>query len=163
MTKKFILAMFALSAVTFGSFAANDKATDNKNNGVCNENVNCNNRKCDRKDRVCPNPFEGLNLTEAQKTQIKELRASMPCNKDNQKGDKNNGRTDRSQCKRDFLAKVKTILTPEQYVTFLENNFADRSGRKHDGYRKGHGQKRHNVVCQGNECTNTSCRNTNNN
>lgn len=161
MTKKLILAMFALSAVTFGSFAADNKADNNK--GVCNENVNCHKQKCDRKDRVCPNPFEGLNLTETQKTQLDELRASMPCNKGKQKNDKNEGRVDRKQCKRDFLAKVKTILTPEQYVTFLENNFADRGARKHDGYRKGHGQKRHNVVCQGNNCDNNRCKNANNN
>lgn len=161
MTKKLILAMFALSAVTFGSFAADNKADNNK--GVCNENVNCHNRKCDRKDRVCPNPFEGLNLTETQKTQLKELRSSMPCGKDRQKCDKKDGRVDRSQCKRDFLAKVKAILTPEQYVTFLENNFADRGARRHDGNHKGHGQKRHNVVCQGNNCDNKRCKNANNN
>ncbi len=163
MTKKLILAMFALSAVTFGSFAANDKAPDNKNNGVCNKNANCPVQKCDRKDRVCPNPFEGLNLTEAQKTQLKELRASMPCDKNNKKTDKKDGRTDRIQCKRDFLAKVKTILTPDQYVTFLENNFADRGGRRHEGYRKGHGQKRHHNICQCKECNNTNCPNTKNN
>lgn len=162
MTKKLILAMFALSAVTFGSFAANGKADDN-NNGVCNKKENCPKQKCDRKDRVCPNPFEGLNLTETQKTQLKELRSSMPCGKDRQKCDKKDGRVDRSQCKRDFLAKVKAILTPEQYVTFLENNFADRGARRHDGNHKGHGPKGPKFACQKNVCPDNGCKNTKNN
>ena len=31
------------------------------------------------------------------------------------------------QNRRDYLAKVKNILTPEQYVQFLENNYVDQA------------------------------------
>ena len=48
MTKKFILAMFALSAVTFGSFAANDKAPECRKGRECNQKVRCEQKQCDR-------------------------------------------------------------------------------------------------------------------
>ena len=77
-----MVCQFALSAVTFGSFAANDKAPECRKGRECNQKVRCEQKQCDRKARPCPNPFEGLNLTESQNTQLEALRASQPCGKD---------------------------------------------------------------------------------
>lgn len=128
MKKKILALTVALISVgTFSIFAADgkDQKSDNPQS-VC--------RKTECKERKCPNPFEGLDLTADQQAKIKELRNAC-CNDkkctakcdgtqkcDRQAGDKC---VDRRQAKRDFLAKVKGILTPEQYVTFLENSFAD--------------------------------------
>ena len=155
MTKKFILAMFALSAVTFGSFAANDKAPECRKGRECNQKVRCEQKQCDRKARPCPNPFEGLNLTESQNTQLEALRASQPCGKDSagcKRGErKDKGqRPDCRQGKRDCLAKVKGILTPEQYVTFLENSFVNRGGRKADIHKDGNRCRKHQAMHNGN-------------
>lgn len=44
---------------------------------------------------------------------------------------------------KDYLAKVKQILTPEQYTKFLENTYVNRPHHKGHGYRafKGKGMK----------------------
>lgn len=112
------------------------------------------------------NPFEGLNLTDAQQSKLKDLGCPFG------KGDKK-GCTDGQQCKpgekkgqngqngqnarpsreemakkmldarKDYLVKVKQILTPEQYIQFLENNFVNRPGKegrmdRHHGDSKKH-------------------------
>lgn len=140
MKKKILgLAVALLATGTLSSFAAN--ANDKK----CDKQ-DCKKEQCDKKageckkgERQMPNPFEGLNLTADQQAKLKELKgACCKDNKDN-KANKDN-RVDPRQAKRDFLAKVKGILTPEQYVTFLENNFANGrphmdKGHRHDGKR----------------------------
>ncbi len=96
--------------------------------------------------------FQGLNLTEQQKAQLKDLKPEVPKEKraemmakhkaDRQKQleERKKARSEykakekarkqeqtqqRKQARRDYLAKVKAILTPEQYIQFLENNFVD--------------------------------------
>ena len=52
----------------------------------------------------------------------------------------------RKQNRQDYLAKVKAILTPEQYVKFLENNYTERGimkGKGHGNFAKGKDGKRH--------------------
>ena len=48
--------------------------------------------------------------------------------------------------KRDYLAKVKSILTPDQYVQFLENSYVDqpmmKKGQGHKDMAKGRDGKR---------------------
>lgn len=83
--------------------------------------------------RNFPNPFEGLNLTEQQKTQLQALAPAKPTQeqKEQMKAKKQEAAKakmeKRAQAKRDYLAKVKAILTPEQYTQFLENNFVNQS------------------------------------
>lgn len=127
-----------------------------------------------------PNPFEGLNLTEQQKSELQALRQEMKngqkpgkgtcekakagkCEKakagkcEKAKADNQAKRAERrqamTQARRDYLAKVKNILTPEQYVQFLENNYVDQAfkGGNHRGKmaqvkghkgHKGHGKAR---------------------
>ena len=106
------------------------------------------------------NPFEGLNLTADQQAKLEALKQNCPMKADKQKADKQDKKNDRKadmmakriQGKRDFLAQVKSILTPEQYVQFLENSFVNGQNRqgkmnhpqKMDGKKgsKGDGHKR---------------------
>lgn len=113
--------------------------------------------------------FEGLNLTENQKERLAALKEKTRADraaakKDGKKDGK--GRSEkltpeqREQMKaqktsdrRAFLAGVKEILTPEQYITFLENNFSaggkghkmhkahNGDRKKHDGSNKKHDRK----------------------
>lgn len=101
--------------------------------------------KCDRPDTKCANPFEGLNLTEAQQAQIK----AIPCPAQSIKAackdlKSDTTKMDRSQCaavvkdiRKDYLSQIQAILSPEQYVQFLENQFVNAPGKagKKDGPR----------------------------
>lgn len=98
------------------------------------------------------NPFDGLNLTEQQQTAINNLQnerrqactAAAKAKKD-QKADKQKAKADkqkvdpkqkaeqRTASRQAYLAKVKSILTPEQYTKYLENvyvNAAPAHGNK---------------------------------
>ncbi len=152
MKKKILALAVAIATVgTFSSFAASDK--DQK----CDKQQ-CSTQQCDKSrkeckgERKCPNPFEGINLTADQQTKLKALKGSACCktNKDEVKaacakqGDckSKDGRVDPRQAKRDYLVKIKEILTPEQYVVFLENSFANIP-RMDKGQRPGrHGDKK---------------------
>ncbi|MDE7153063.1 MAG: Spy/CpxP family protein refolding chaperone [Muribaculaceae bacterium] len=133
-------------------------------------------KKCDRGQRPCFNPFEGIELSAEQQTKIDALKQECQAKRqemksDRKKSDDNSSKISREermkqrqQSKRDYLAKVKAILTPDQYVTFLENMVVNNPGhdkgmkmdkRSHkggkdfkQGDRRGHGdfkpQKRDN-------------------
>lgn len=91
------------------------------------------------KDRnVCrgpkaPNPFEGLNLSAEQQTKLDALKAECKANCEAQAKQRQEAR----KAKRDGvcaaragqLAKIKEILTPEQYVKFLENSYLNKGGK----------------------------------
>ena len=145
MKKKLLgLAIALFAAGTISSFAANtnDKKCDKQD---CPKQQQCDKKdgEC-KKDRQCPNPFEGLNLTADQQAKLKELKGAGCC-KERKDGKANkDNRVAPRQAKRDFLAKVKGILTPEQYVTFLENNFANARPHMDKAHRHGskHGDKK---------------------
>ena len=82
-----------------------------------------------RKPEACCNPFEGIELTEAQKAKIEEMRKN---NREavKQKVEERRKNREETRAKRDSLIRsgklnqlrqLKEILTPEQYVTYLEN------------------------------------------
>lgn len=90
-----------------------------------------------KKDAPKYNPFAGLNLTEKQQSELQALKPSkeqMTQKKEAAKAEKQAQRQQRMEQKlqnrRDYLAKVKTILTPDQYLQFLENSYVDQSGKK---------------------------------
>lgn len=125
--KKIIVALAAV-AMTAGFVAKSD---------VCN--TQCNKpQPCDSAFTApCPPkfcPFEGLNLTDTQKQQLKELsekqkqaRTEAKKEKAERKAEK---KADRKALKRARLDEIKNILTPEQYVTFLENNYLNGDASK---------------------------------
>lgn len=157
MTKKIML--IALSALFIGgtAFAAEpatcttqcpagkecrkDKKECEKNRKSCDAKQNCNDgKKCDR-----PNPFEGITLTAEQKTKLEALKQECKTRENKVKeGVKAEGRK-AGERSREWLGKVKEVLTPEQYVTFLENSFVSKDGRhgKHPrmAQLKGHGKQ----------------------
>lgn len=118
-------------------------------------------------DKCAMNPFEGLDLTAEQQTALKALCDKQKAGKD--KKDKTKAGSDcqgncTDSCKtkpadrlkkaREHraarLAEIQKILTPEQYVKFLENNFVNAvPGRPGDKMHQGRpgdkmkGGKRH--------------------
>ncbi len=131
--KKFILAIACISLGISATFA--NPAADSKKDK----------KECDKKECQAPgrNPFEGLNLTDAQQKQLSEICPFGP-GKEKKEGEKTQAPDRKRKFSREqadsmrramvekrldarktYLAKVKEILTPEQYVQFLENNFVN--------------------------------------
>ena len=125
--KKILIATLILAAGIGSSFAqqpANCKS-------ACPDNKECTKATSAREPKCCiANPFEGLNLTQEQQTKIHDLKAECKTRCDKAKADKKEQRAERASQQRtnraDMLAKLKGILTPEQYVKFLENNFVNQ-------------------------------------
>lgn len=162
--KKTILSVAILLVSTLGLTAVAQTST---NSQTCP-----NQTECTKAGKARPNPFEGLNLTEQQKSELQAIAPQKParicdkaqngtCDKAKaRKADKTKqqskvdkqakraeNRQQMMQYRRDYLAKVKNILTPEQYVQFLENNYVDnafKAGGRHHGkmaqakHNKGH-------------------------
>lgn len=117
MKKTFLSVMIAaVSMFTFTAMAQDNKCDNNQ----CKKEA-CGKQCGHEMKKDCPNPFEGLNLTQEQKDKLGALQA--PCKKD--KADKQKQRQQRDSLARaaraQHLADIKAILTPEQYVQFLEN------------------------------------------
>ena len=147
-TKTLVLATILTVFGASVSFAANDNNTDAKNPKEYNLKQNKDGKKCDR----AFNPFEGLNLTADQQAKLEALRPQGKCDgSGKQNCDKKrdncplNGdaKVDRRQAKRDYLAKVKAILTPEQYVTFLENMAVSGHDKAPGKYKKDNRRHQH--------------------
>lgn len=160
--KKVILSLAILVASSMSMFAATDNKTENKS-ATCTSQTTCNvNAKCgekgEKKDRSAKanKAFEGLNLTAEQQAKLAELRKNCTANKENcdaKKGcDSKSNLTDEQkkqlkaeskakhlEARKKYLEDVKTILTPEQYTKFLENNYLSAS--KKNGNRKMQGMK----------------------
>ena len=151
-TKVLALATLIFVAGSTVCFAANDNKADKKQSTECTQQ-----KKCDKECHKAMNPFEGLNLTAEQQAKLDALKQNCPMKADKQKADKQDKKemqtemmAKRVQGKRDFLAQVKNILTPEQYVQFLENSFVNGQNRQgkmdhHKGkmnFKKGDGQNR---------------------
>lgn len=105
-------------------------------NDVC-EPATCGTKKCDGPRTMCV--FEGLNLTDAQKQQLKDVkkpgkRMAEQCAQQ---------RADRARqlraAKAAYLQEIKAILTPEQYVEFLENSYLSAPVSKNTSGK--HGKK----------------------
>ncbi len=138
MKKKILgFALIAMLAV-LPAVAKDNSAKDAKKDAPC-----CTKTDCKKEGPKALNPFEGLNLTEAQKTKLAELRKNRAeqakANKEQAKADKDKAKSENRQArqngKRDFLKEVKAILTPEQYVQFLENEFVNQ-GPRHNFNKK---------------------------
>ena len=163
--KKKILGM-ALAAMALVAFNSNAQTatTASKDNAVKKECVN--GKKCTKEFRGAKaNPFEGMNLTEAQKTKLQQLddkrkadhKAKAEARKSARKADKQAGkqmskemkaqakeqmRAERKAAKKAYLAEVKSIVGNDNYVTFLENSYMDGGkGKCKAGMGKGKGHK----------------------
>lgn len=122
------VALFAVSSVSAQSCDNNDGKNVEK----------CDGQKMERPQAV--NPFENLNLTEAQQNSLKALaeeqKAQCKEKADGEKADRQKEAKERMDAimdamknqRTEYLAKIKAILTPEQYVQFLENNYVNQLG-----------------------------------
>jgi len=133
MKKKFLgIALVAMSLVSFTGVAQN--ATDNNSAKI--ENVK--RQKCDKAS--CVNPYEGLNLTDAQKTQLQQLNTKRLEQRKQQaqarKADKQHNDSTRMEARKnarkEYLEEVKAIIGPDQYIVFLENMYVNGGGN-HNG------------------------------
>ena len=95
-----------------------------------------------------PNPFEGLNLTDAQKTQLQQLNTKRVEQRKQQaqarKADKQRNDSTRMEARKnarkEYLEEVKAIIGPDQYVVFLENMYVNGGGN-HNGKAIQKGQR----------------------
>lgn len=156
MKKTFI----ALAFIAAGAFAFNANAANTKNDKqVCENKTECckkDNKECGRKDRMAK-AFEGIQLTEQQQTALNALNAKRAEARKAKAAERKNGkevknantdktaRADKQQERMNarlaYLKEVQKILTPDQYITFLENTAisaphgkmaAHKNGPKHD-------------------------------
>ncbi len=146
MKKKVIgLALMAMALVGF--------------NGMAQDNAQ-NSKQCCKSQTECPkgiqkapkmNPYEGLTLTDAQKSKLAELdskrmadhKAKMEARKAEKKDQKNADKAKKAADKKalmearkaekmEYLKEVKAIIGPDQYVVFLENFYVNGGGNHGD-------------------------------
>ncbi|MDE7419600.1 MAG: hypothetical protein K2N35_05275 [Muribaculaceae bacterium] len=147
MKKKVLgLALMAMALVGFNGMAQNNSQTNPQNCKAQTECAKgCKGMKKDARDNK-KNPYEGLTLTDAQKSKLAELdskrmadhKAKMEARKsesNGQKADKSKTHAEmkalreaRKVDKMEYLKEVKAIIGPDQYVVFLENFYVNSGG-----------------------------------
>ncbi|MDE6548068.1 MAG: hypothetical protein K2L22_03625 [Muribaculaceae bacterium] len=142
MKKKVLgLALMAMALIGFNGMAQD---TQQCSKAQVENAKSCKGAKKCGKAKV--NPYEGLNLTDAQKSKLAELdskriadhKAKMEALKaeaKDQKADKSKHSADmkarmeaRKADKMEYLKEVKAIIGPDQYVVFLENMYVNGGG-----------------------------------
>lgn len=144
MKKKVLgLALIAMSFVAFNGMAQNNSAkTAKQENAKCAKAGECGKKQCKM------NPFEGINLTEAQQNQLKQLNDSRKAARDQQaqvrKAQKQSNDSvraaERRADKKKYLDQVKAIVGPDNYVIFLENMYINGGGQHKGGKAMGPGK-----------------------
>ncbi len=154
MKKKVLgLALMAMTLVGFNGMAQNQAQSCNSQS--CKAQTECTkgSKGMKKAAREAKNPYEGLNLTDAQKSKLAELdskrmadrKAKMEARKadaNGQKADKKNMTDAEKQAakkammearkadKIEYLQEVKEIIGPDQYVVFLENFYVNGGGQQ---------------------------------
>lgn len=161
--KKQILSFIVLGMSLFSLTASAQHRHNGERNRATKPATECcaqpdcksNNGTCSPAE-CCPG-FEGLNLTEEQQTKLKALceksgaqrQERAKANKEARKDRKVKSDSERRADQRSYLDEVKKILTPQQYVQFLENMVVNgrpnqgrpnpremRQGARHQGPRQ---------------------------
>lgn len=157
--KNFFVVLAALAISAGFAAKADDQCTGPQN---CPNQTDCPQKACPQQpcdmkacEKACP--FEGLNLTDAQKEQLKELRekaakarkqAMQQAKQAKSKAQQAKSQA-KSEDKRNRLAEIKKILTPEQYIQFLENHFVNGGDNKRfDRQMPKHARGEHNARMQ---------------
>lgn len=141
MKKTFIGISLLLTGLLAGTATAQTPATPQKK--VAKTEQTCPNGECKKAERPCP--FDQVTgLTADQKAKLQALAPKKDAkDKDAAKAEKQAKREEqkakRDAARKEYLAGVKQILTPEQYVEFLEISFVNQGGpRKAGMQRDGH-------------------------
>lgn len=84
--------------------------------------------KCDKwQEPKQASPFDGLNLSEKQQAELKALNDSCMSKERKADADMRAKREEMEaqfmNARKEHLAKIKSILSPEQYLQFLENSY----------------------------------------
>ncbi len=148
MKKKILgLALVAMSLVTFNGMAQTPNNTTNCG-GTCTTKT-CNKQVKNDAGKCKVNPFDGLNLTDAQKTQLEQLKSKRTAArqekakvaKENKQRNDSARVADRRADKKQYLEEVKAIIGPDQYVVFLENMYIN-GGNQGNGKAFTHNAKK---------------------
>ena len=146
MMKKKILGL-ALIAMSLVAFTGAARTTTDTNTSAKEAKENVKGKKADRKEcHAKVNPFEGLDLTDAQQAKIQQLdnkrkterKEQMQARKENKQRQSADRKEARRNAKKEYLKEVKEIIGSDKYVTFLENAYVN-NGRHGDGkaFRQG--------------------------
>lgn len=124
----------AAAAAVFSALAVSAQGRGHHRN-YCNPQPCAVSSRCDsmctRPDSCRLTPFDGIALTTDQKAKLQQA-----CPKP-RRADGKDLRQERRNSRKEYLAKVKSILTPEQYTQFLENNFVNGAPAGKPGARRG--------------------------
>lgn len=135
--KKIIVASALTLALTGAAFAANPNTAATPAAPAANAQTVCPEARNCRTEAPRFNPFDGIQLTDDQQTAITNLNAQQCQNRENARAERRQraeaARTEGNQSRRDYLTSLKGILTPEQYVTFLENCYVNAGPGRHEG------------------------------
>ena len=145
-----VIALSVIAAVGFNASAQQQdckKACDKKEKKECVQ--------CKKECKKGANVFANLNLTDDQKAKLKALREN--CKKqrcDSMKSKFEARKKQKCEGRAKYLGELKSILTAEQYVQFLENSYINsdqgfkmghKKGMMHKG--KGKGMRHHKGEC----------------
>ena len=144
--KKLIFSLAILSVSCF-SMLAQTKTAECQSKGKCAKVEKCCEKTetpCAVADGICCQAFEGITLTDDQKAKLAAINkgkcnARKECKTKDCKKEKptveemKKMRAERTaklkEDRKNYLLQVKEILTPEQYVTFLENSYTMQNNR----------------------------------
>ena len=150
--KKVFFGLALIAASAFSVMAGNNSQNPQAPQTVCTSKAVCASKnacceknapkaKCVDVKSGCENKnFEGINLTNDQKAKISALNESLfseekICkNKELTKEQKNEIRkmkeSKRAETRENYLKGIKEILTADQYVIFLENNYRNQGSQR---------------------------------
>ena len=145
------LSLAIVASALLSVFAIPSKAQENAKETVAIENSSKDSKDESKKERKANSimrlnakMFEGIDLTDEQKEKIEALQASLRPEKVEKKDDETKEMVSDEEKKFRAMEKVakmkegrakyleglKKILTPDQYVKFLENNFLNQTDSK---------------------------------
>lgn len=163
--KKIILSLAVLlvSTISAVSYAQAPASNDNKSSRIENAGKAKKDKKSAKENKGerkvdTMKAFEGLNLSAQQQQQLQDLQKNLRAEKAGEKKDKKEDLSEaqkkelkkankaaKKERKQKYLNGVKSILTPDQYVIFLENFYVNQGGmdnkapkmsKKFDGKKK---------------------------
>lgn len=163
MKKVLVSLMIALvgtaGMTSFAQTQTNNAAQENK--VCCDKNGKV---ACDRQKQRCAALFEGITLTADQQSRIDKINSDRQAKSKAQREMKSKEKKEmkkqkaeaRKACKKEYLSKMKEVLTPEQYTVFLENiainqpafNKMGKGNFRHGGKGMNHGKGHRQARCQ---------------